>query len=93
MLHSGTGDPATVLNPTKGEWSLGVGVGVGVGVQYNPAPNYFVAGGIKYFWIGEATAQDGTYYIPVTGASEIAQQADYSDNHTIGYGLKIGYRF
>lgn len=84
---SGTGDPASVLNPTKGGW------GLGLGVQYTPAPNYFIAGGIKYFWIGDVTAQDGTYYIPVAGASEMAQQGDYSDNTAIGYGLKIGYRF
>lgn len=84
---SGTGDPASVLNPTKGGW------GLGLGVQYTPAPNYFIAGGIKYFWIGDVTAQDGTYYIPVASASEMAQQGDYSDNTAIGYGLKIGYRF
>jgi len=84
---SGTGNPASVLNPTKGGW------GLGLGVQYNPADNYFIAGGIKYIWIGDATAQDGTYYIPVPGASEIAQQGDYRDNNAIGYGLKIGYRF
>ena len=84
---SGTGNPASVLNPTKGGW------GLGLGIQYNPAANYFIAGGIKYFWIGDATAQDGTYYIPVPGASEIAQQGDYSNNTAIAYGLKMGYRF
>lgn len=84
---SGTGNPASVLNPTKGGW------GLGLGIQYAPAPNYFIAAGFKYFWIGDVTAQDGTYYIPVLGASEIAQQGDYSDNTAIGYGLKIGYRF
>ena len=84
---SGTGQPATVLNPTKGGW------GLGLGMQFNPAPNYFIAGGVKYLWIGDATAQDGTYYIPVPGASEMAQQGDYRDNHAIAYGLKMGYRF
>ena len=84
---SGTGNPASVLNPTKGGW------GLGLGIQYNPAANYFIAGGIKYFWIGDANAQDGTYYIPVPGASEIAQQGDYSNNTAIAYGLKMGYRF
>ena len=84
---SGTGNPASVLNPTKGGW------GLGLGVQYAPASNYFIAAGVKYFWIGDVTAQDGTYYIPISGASEIAQQGDYSDNTAIGYGLKIGYRF
>lgn len=84
---SGTGNPASVLNPTKGGW------GLGIGVQYNPTADYFIAGGVKYQWIGDATAQDGTYYIPVPGASEIAQQGDYRNNNAIGYGLKIGYRF
>ena len=40
---SGTGDSTTVLNPTKGGW------GLGVGVQYNPTPNCFLAGSVKYF--------------------------------------------
>ena len=84
---SGTGNPASVLNPTKGS------VGLGLGAQYNPASNYFIAGGIKYMWIGNATAQDGTYYLPLPGISEVAQQVDYKDNTAIGYGLKIGYRF
>jgi hypothetical protein len=66
---------------------------LGIGVQYNPTADYFIAGGVKYQWIGDATAQDGTYYIPVPGASEIAQQGDYRNNNAIGYGLKIGYRF
>jgi opacity protein-like surface antigen len=32
------------LNPTKGSW------GLGLGAQFNPAPNYFIAAGVKYFW-------------------------------------------
>lgn len=84
---SGTGDPASTLNPTQGSWSLGIGV------QFNPAPNYFIAGGIKYFWLGDVVAEDGTYYIPVAGIKPIAEQADFKDNSAIGYGLKIGYRF
>jgi len=84
---SGTGDPASTLNPTQGSW------GLGVGVQFNPAPNYFIAGGIKYFWLGDVVAEDGTYYIPVAGIKPIAEQADFKDNSAIGYGLKIGYRF
>lgn len=84
---SGTGDPASTLNPTQGSW------GLGVGVQFNPAPNYFIAGGIKYFWLGDVVAEDGTYYIPVAGIKPIAEQADFKDNNAIGYGLKIGYRF
>jgi long-subunit fatty acid transport protein len=84
---SGTGDPASTLNPTQGSW------GLGIGVQFNPAPNYFIAGGIKYFWLGDVVAEDGTYYIPVAGIKPIAEQADFKDNSAIGYGLKIGYRF
>ena len=84
---SGTGNPSSILNPTEGGW------GLGVGVQYNPAPNYFIAGGVRYTWIGDAKAQDGTYYLPVPGASEMGYQADFDDNNAIGYGLKIGYRF
>lgn len=84
---SGTGDPASTLNPTQGSW------GLGIGVQFNPAPNYFIAGGIKYFWLGDVVAEDGTYYIPVAGIKPIAEQADFKDNSAIGYGLKIAYRF
>jgi opacity protein-like surface antigen len=45
---SGTGDPASTLGPIKGSWSLGVGA------QFNPAPNYFIAAGVKYYWLGDA---------------------------------------
>lgn len=84
---SGTGNPSSVLNPTEGGW------GLGLGIQYSPAPNYFIAGGVKYFWVGDAVAQDGTYHVPVHGAAEMAEHADFDDNTAIGYGLKIGYRF
>lgn len=84
---SGTGNPASTLNPTKGSW------GLGLGVQFNPAENYFIAGGIKYFWLGDVIAEDGTYYIPVAGIKPIAEQADFKDNSAIAYGLKIGYKF
>lgn len=84
---SGTGDPASTLNPTKGSW------GIGLGAQFNPAPNYFIAAGVKYFWLGDVVAEDGTYYIPVAGIKPIAEQADFKDNSAIAYGLKIGYHF
>ncbi len=84
---SGTGDPASTLNPTKGSW------GVGLGAQFNPAPNYFIAAGVKYFWLGDVVAEDGTYYIPVPGIKPVAEQADFKDNSAIGYALKMGYRF
>ena len=74
---SGAGNPVTTLGPTEGYWN------VGVGAQYSPAPNYFIAGGVKYFWLGDADAKvsSGT----VVGAFE--------NNHAIAYGMKIGYRF
>ena len=47
---SGAGNPVSTLGPTEGYWN------VGLGVQYSPAANYFIAGGVKYFWLGDATA-------------------------------------
>lgn len=84
---SGTGNPASSLNPTKGAW------GLGLGLQYNPAPNYFIATGIKYFWLGDAVAQDGTYHLPIDNIKQNAEQADFKNNSSIAYGLKFGYRF
>lgn len=84
---SGTGNPASSLNPTKGAW------GLGLGIQYNPTPNYFIATGIKYFWLRDAIAEDGTYYLPITRIKENAEQADFKNNSSIAYGLKFGYRF
>ena len=55
---------------------------VGMGGQYSPAENYFIQAGVKYFWLGDAQAQTGG-----------AVKADFTDNHAMGYGLKIGYRF
>ena len=73
---SGAGNPVTTLGPTEGYWS------VGLGGQYSPAENYFIQAGVKYFWLGDATAQ--------TGGNPVG---DFEDNHAIGYGMKIGYRF
>ena len=55
---------------------------MGLGGQYSPAANYFIQAGVKYFWLGDATAQ--------TGGTPVG---DFEDNHAIGYGMKIGYRF
>ena len=74
---SGAGNPVTTLGPTEGYWN------VGLGVQFSPAENYFVAGGVKYFWLGDADA--------VTGAHSAAGK--FEDNDAIAYGLKMGYRF
>ncbi|WP_168382459.1 OmpP1/FadL family transporter [Acinetobacter indicus] len=74
---SGAGNPVTTLGPTEGYWN------VGLGLQYSPAANYFIAGGVKYFWLGDATAL--TVANPNVG--------EFEDNDAWGYGLKIGYRF
>lgn len=84
---SGTGNPASTLGPMKGYWSFGLGA------QFNPAPNYFITAGIKYFWLGDAKAEGGGYYLPIEGIKEIAEQAEFKNNHAIAYALKFGYRF
>ncbi|WFP96170.1 transporter [Acinetobacter sp. ANC 7201] len=73
---SGAGNPVTTLGPTEGYWS------VGLGGQYSPAENYFIQAGVKYFWLGDATAQ--------TGGNTAGE---FSNNYALGYGMKIGYRF
>ena len=78
---SGAGDPVTTLGPTEGYWN------VGLGVQYSPAANYFIAGGVKYFMLGDAKAQSGAQF----GTNEYV--ANFEDNDAWAYGLKIGYRF
>ncbi|WP_104472664.1 outer membrane protein transport protein [Acinetobacter indicus] len=78
---SGAGNPVSTLGPTEGYWN------VGLGVQYSPAPNYFIAGGVKYFMLGDAKAQTGAQ----AGGNEYV--AEFEDNDAWAYGLKIGYRF
>ncbi|EPG34546.1 OmpP1/FadL family transporter [Acinetobacter colistiniresistens] len=78
---SGAGNPVTTLGPTEGYWN------VGVGVQYSPAPNYFIAGGVKYFWLGDAKAQSGSQF------NTPGYVAEFENNNAIAYGLKIGYKF
>jgi long-chain fatty acid transport protein len=78
---SGAGNPVSTLGPTEGYWNAGVGI------QFSPAPNYFVAGGVKYFWLGDAKAQTGAQ----AGTNTFV--ADFNDNTAIAYGLKLGYRF
>lgn len=78
---SGAGNPVTTLGPTEGYWN------VGVGVQYSPAPNYFIAGGVKYFWLGDAKAQSGSQF------NTLEHVAEFKNNDAIAYGLKIGYKF
>ncbi|MNY99374.1 Outer membrane protein transport protein (OMPP1/FadL/TodX) [compost metagenome] len=78
---SGAGNPVTTLGPTEGYWN------VGLGLQYSPTPQTFLAGGVKYFWLGDAKAQTGAQ----AGTDQYV--ADFSDNNAIAYGLKLGYKF
>ncbi|MFV5366789.1 OmpP1/FadL family transporter [Acinetobacter oleivorans] len=79
---SGAGNPVTTLGPTEGYWN------VGLGVQYSPTPQTFIAGGVKYFWLGDAKAQTGAQ-----AGSDDYYVAEFSDNNAIAYGLKLGYKF
>ncbi|AYO53488.1 outer membrane protein transport protein [Acinetobacter wuhouensis] len=78
---SGAGNPVSTLGPTEGYWNLGLGV------QYSPTPQTFIAGGVKYFWLGDAKAQTGAQ----AGGDKYV--AEFTDNNAIAYGLKIGYKF
>lgn len=78
---SGAGDLVSTLGPSKGYWNIGLGA------QFSPAKNYFISGGVKYFWLGDAKAQSGFDF------DTEKYDAVYKDNYALGYGLKIGYRF
>ena len=78
---SGAGNPVSTLGPTEGYWNLGLGM------QFSPTPATFIAGGVKYFWLGDAKAQAGSQF------GTPATVANFEDNHAIAYGLKMGYRF
>lgn len=78
---SGAGNPVTTLGPTEGYWNLGLGV------QYSPTPQTFIAGGVKYFWLGDADAQSGSQF---NTSNSVAK---FEDSTAIAYGLKMGYRF
>lgn len=78
---SGAGNPVTTLGPTDGYWNIGLGL------QFSPAQNYFVAGGVKYFWLGDADAQSGAQ------AGDDRHVATFTDNTAVAYGMKMGYRF
>ena len=78
---SGAGNPVTTLGPTEGYWNLGLGA------QFSPTPQTFIAGGVKYFWLGDADAQ------PASMFDTNDSVAKFEDNDAWGYGLKIGYRF
>lgn len=78
---TGAGNPISTLGPTEGYWNLGVGV------QYSPTPATFIAGGVKYFWLGDAKAQAASQF------DTSNYLGDFDDNNAIVYGLKLGYRF
>ena len=78
---SGAGNPITALGPTEGYWN------VGIGAQFSPTPQTFIAGGVKYFWLGDAQGQIASQ------SGKKTYVADFTDNTAIAYGLKIGYRF
>lgn len=78
---SGAGHLVTTLGPTEGYYSLGLGF------KYNPAPNYDVSFGAKYFWLGDAKAQSGFDF------ATDKYDAIYTNNKAIAYGLKLGYKF
>lgn len=82
---SGAGNPVTTLGPTDGYWSLGIGG------QYSPEENYFIQAGVRYFWLGSATARSGSYSIYPN--PDVANIADFSKSSAWGYMLKLGYRF
>ena len=78
---SGAGNPISTLGPTEGYWN------VGLGLQYSPTPATFIAGGVKYFWLGDAKAQVASDF----GSDSYI--AEFEDNDAWAYGLKIGYKF
>lgn len=78
---SGAGEKVSTGGPSKGYYNLGLGA------QYSPTSQYFISGGVKYFWLGDAKGQLGAqagsdYYV-----------SEFNNNHSVGYGLKIGYKF
>lgn len=59
---------------------------MGVGAQYSPTAQSFISGGVKYFWLGDVKAQLGAQ------AGSAYYVAEFSQNYSIGYGLKLGYK-
>ena len=79
---SGAGNPVSTLGPTEGYWN------VGLGLQFSPTPATFIAGGVKYFWLGDAKSQTAAQY----GESDRIV-GNFQDNDAWGFGLKMGYKF
>lgn len=78
---SGAGELVSSLGPTEGYWN------VGLGAQFSPTPATFIAGGVKYFMLGDAKAQISSQF----GKENYI--ADFEDNDALAFGLKMGYKF
>lgn len=55
---------------------------IGLGGQYSPTQKTFVQAGVKYYDLGDAKAQTGG-----------AVKGSFENNHAVGYGIKVGYKF
>ncbi|WP_375262600.1 OmpP1/FadL family transporter [Palleronia sp.] len=71
-------DLVSPLAPTNGQKS------VGVGLSYDVNESLTIAGGVRYVWLGDASAETGT---PDTA------RANFEDSHVVGVGMQVGYRF
>jgi long-chain fatty acid transport protein len=60
---------------------------VGIGAQFSPTAQTFIAGGVKYFWLGDAEGQIASQ------SGKTSYVADFTDNHALAYGLKIVIAF
>ncbi len=71
-------DLVSPLSPINGQTALNLGLSYDVNEQVT------ISGGLRYAWLGDAE--------PETGTPDVAR-ADFEDNHLIGIGLQLGYRF
>ena len=81
---SGSGNPASTLNPSDGYYAFGLGT------LYKFHKNSFIAYGLKYFKLNKAEVRNININNPVTQNSTLSAVAD---NHALGHGIKIAYRF
>ncbi len=71
-------DLVSPLDPTNGQRSIELAV------SYDVSDQLTLAGGMRYFWIGDAFAE--------TGTPDVAR-AEFDDNTALGLGALIAYRF
>ncbi|OTG81594.1 outer membrane protein transport protein [Acinetobacter sp. ANC 4648] len=81
---SGSGNPATTLNPSNGFW------GFGLGVLYNLKTDSYIAFGLKYFRLNQAKVSNSAQ--PITG-NQISPLTHVQQNNAIAYGLRIAHHF